>query len=146
MLIWIPGRLPGLNEMLQAKSTQTGKWNRYNEFKCQWSSQIKVLIQAKGIGLSPPGYGSFLFIEPSMKRDPDNLVSGGVKLLLDCFVGAGVLAGDGWADNLGFVGYWICRKNRAGCLVHWGEEILTKDAMLALFELGAGSWDCKRPI
>jgi hypothetical protein len=75
-----------------------------------------------------------LYVEPNRKRDPDNIVAGGTKLLLDSLVGAGVLRGDGWSDNLGFIGYWAYRASREGCLVHWGEEILTKQAMEALLE------------
>lgn len=134
MLLWVPSRLPGLNDLLNAKGTIRGQWNGYNAQKCIWYGQVALLCRAKGIQRQEPGFGTFLFAEPNTKRDPDNIVAGGVKLLLDSLVGADVLPGDGWRDNLGFAGYWTHRPSRPGCLVHWGSEILTKDAMLALLE------------
>lgn len=134
MLIWIPSRLPSLNDLLDAKGTVRGQWNKYNQQKSVWFGQVKGLCLARNVGAQDPGYGTFLFVEPNQKRDPDNIVAGGVKLLFDSFVGAGVLAGDGWRDNLGFVGYWTCKTARAGCLVHWGPELLTKETMLSLLE------------
>lgn len=138
MLLWIASRLPGLNDLLNAKGTVRGQWNGYNAQKCVWYGQIKTLCNAKGIGLQDPGYLTLLFVEPNKRRDPDNVVAGGTKLVLDSLVGAGVLRGDGWDDNLGFIGYWIFLGGRAGCLVHWGGELLTKDAMSALLEKELG--------
>jgi hypothetical protein len=134
MNLYIAGRLPGLNELLAGKSTQCGNWNRYNELKCQWYGQIKLLTQARKIGLQEPGYATVLFREPNTRRDPDNVVGGGTKLLFDSLVGAGVLPGDGWQTVLGYVGYWVLSPKQAGCLIHWGDELLTKTAMLALME------------
>lgn len=99
-----------------------------------WYGRVKLLCLAKGIGLQGPGFLTMLYCEPTRKRDPDNIVGGGTKLLLDSLVGAGVLRGDGWGDNLGFIGYWVHRSNREGCLIHWGDEIFTKQAMEALLE------------
>lgn len=126
--------MPGLNDLLAAKSSIQGKWNAYNQVKNQWYGQIKLLALARGIEPQGPGMATMLFIEPHRQRDPDNVVGAGAKLLLDSFVGAGVLPGDGWSVNLGFVGYWICRTDGAGCLFHWGDELLDKAAMLQLLE------------
>lgn len=134
MILWVPSRLPGLNDLLNAKGTTKGSWNGYNAQKCVWYGQVALLCRAKSIQRQEPGYGTFLFAEPNMKRDPDNIVAGGVKLLLDSLVGADVLPGDGWRDNLGFAGYWTHRPASPGCLIFWGTEILTKEAMLALLE------------
>lgn len=134
MILWIPSRLPGLNELLNAKGTVRGAWNGYNEQKCMWYGRVKLLCLARGIGIQPPGFLTMLYLEKDRRRDPDNVVAGGTKLLLDSLVGAGVLRGDGWDDNLGFIGFWTCRKGREGCLVHWGDELLTKQAMEALLE------------
>lgn len=134
MILWIVGRVPSLNELLDAKAKQRGKWNRYNDIKANWASQVKLAAVLKRIGLQPPGCGTFLFCEPDQRRDPDNVVGAGVKLLLDSLVAADVLGGDGWHDNLGFCGYWTLTPGRAGCLIHWGDEILTKPEMLALLE------------
>jgi hypothetical protein len=126
--------MPGLNDLLAAKSSIQGKWNSYNQIKAQWYGQIKLLAQARGIEPQGPGMATMLYIEPHRQRDPDNVVGAGTKLLLDSLVSAGVLPGDGWSANLGFVGYWICRSENAGCLFHWGDELLSKPSMLLLYE------------
>lgn len=131
--LWIGARLPGLNDLLQAKGTVSGQWNAYNAAKARWSGDIRLLAMQKGLTMQEPGMATFLFEEPHRQRDPDNLVGGGVKLILDSLVGAEVLPGDGWSTVLGFVGYW--RKSELpGCLVHWGDELQTKEAMEALLE------------
>jgi hypothetical protein len=132
--LYVAGRLPGLNELLNLKGTVNGSWNGYNSLKCKWYGQIALLARARGIQPQPAGCMTFLFVEPDRRRDPDNLVAGGAKLLLDSLVGADVLPGDGWLHNLGFVGFWICKPARAGCLLHWGDELLSKEAMVALLE------------
>jgi hypothetical protein len=132
--LFVRGRLPGLNELLNLKGTVNGSWNGYNSLKCKWYGQIALLARARGIQPQPAGFMTFLFVEPDRRRDPDNLVAGGAKLLFDSLVGADVLPGDGWLHNLGFVGFWICSPARAGCLLHWGDELMSKDAMVALLE------------
>lgn len=132
--LYVSGRLPGLNELLNQKATTSGKWNGYNALKCQWYGQIALLARAKGIGMQSPGFASFLFCEPTQRRDPDNIVSGGCKLLFDSLVGCDVLPGDGWGNNLGFVGFWHHTPGRAGCLFHWGDELLSKASMLELLK------------
>jgi len=134
VILWVPGRLPGLNELLAGKASQNGSWNRYNQLKQQWYGQIRMLCQAKRVAEIGPGYFSFLFCEPDRRRDPDNVVAGGVKLLFDSLVGAGVMAGDSWNHVLGFVGYWRHTPGKAGCLVRHGEALLTKEAALAFLE------------
>lgn len=127
--------MPGLNDLLSAKSTQRGQWNSYNEQKQKWASSIRVLVAARRILPIGPAYFSFLFIEPTKRRDPDNIVAGGVKLILDSLVGAEVLEGDGWGSVLGLASYWIHEPDRAGCLVHadpWHTP--RKDSMIELLE------------
>lgn len=133
MILWVPGRLPGLNELLAGKASQNGSWNRYNQLKQQWYGQIKLLCHANRVESVGPGYFSFLFAEPDRRRDPDNIVSGGVKLLFDSMVGAGVLKGDSWSHVLGYVGYWGQFSGRVGCLVHWdAERLWSRESMEAL--------------
>lgn len=132
MKLWIPGRLPSLNKLLDAKSTQKGNWNSYNDLKCQWFGQIRLLIVAKRVQPVGPGYFTFLFCEPDMRRDPDNVAAGGVKLLFDSFVGAEVMAGDGWKHVLGFTAHWTHTPGKAGCYVEFSEDrLLSKAEMLA---------------
>lgn len=131
--LWVSGRMPGLNDLLNAKGTVKGQWNAYNGQKARWYGVIRLLALHEGLTMQGPGYATFLFVEPHTRRDPDNIVAGGVKLILDSLVSAEVLPGDGWSTVLGFVGHWR-KGDRPGCLVHWGDELLTKEAMEALLE------------
>lgn len=136
MNVWIPGRLPGLNELLSSKSSQQGNWNAYNDTKRRWYGLIKLLAQANRLEPVGPGYWTFLFCEENRRRDPDNVVSGGVKLLFDSLVGAGVMKGDSWAHVLGYVGYWGQFSGRVGCLVHFdAERVWSKGSMEAILDL-----------
>lgn len=130
MRLWINGRFPSLNQLLDAKSTQKGSWNSYNALKCEWFGQIKRLVELERVESVGPGYFTFLFVEPDRRRDPDNIVSAGVKLILDSLVGCEVIAGDGWSQVLGYVGYWVQREKRAGCFVVWNETGLTSKAAM----------------
>ncbi len=133
LTLWIAGRLPGLNEML-AGNRASGRWNSYNEVKCMWYGQIKLLALARGLTMQVPGQATLLFCEPNRKRDPDNVVAGGAKILLDSLVGCEVLPGDDWTAVLGLHGFWHHTPGRAGCLFHWGDELLSKPEMLRLLE------------
>ena len=134
MILRIPGRLPGLNELLAGKASQKNGWNAYNALKQRWYGQIRMLAQAARIEAIGPGYFTLVFSEPDRRRDPDNLAGGGIKLIFDSLVGAGVMKGDSWAHVLGFVSYWVHTPGEAGCLVHHGDALLTKDDALSLLE------------
>jgi hypothetical protein len=132
--LWVPSRLPGLNELLSSKSTRHGNWSAYNDVKQRWFGQIKLLARSKDIRAVGPGYFSFLFVEPDKRRDPDNVAAGGIKILLDALVGAEVLAGDGWQHILGFVSYWQV-GDKPGCLIQWDErQTWSKPAMQGALE------------
>src|SRR4051812_18775864 len=94
--MWISGRLPSLNDLLDRKGTIDGRWNAYNQLKGQWFGQIQLLVRSAGIQAQGPGCASALWVEPHRQRDPDNVIGGGFKLLLDAFVGCEIIAGDGW--------------------------------------------------
>jgi len=123
-----------LNDLLAGSRNHKGSWNAYNEQKRRWYGQIRLLCQAKRVETVGPGYFTFVFVEPDRRRDPDNVAAGGIKLLFDSLVGADVMKGDSWAHVLGFVSYWVHTPGKAGCLVHHGDALLTKDDALSLLE------------
>lgn len=134
-VLWVPGRLPGLNELLNGKSQARNGWNAYNQTKQRWTASVILLSRVRGLSAVGPGYWSYLCAEPNQKRDPLNIVAGAVKILEDALVKGGLLENDGWADVLGFVGYWVHRREQAGCLLRWHpSELATKQAMLALLD------------
>lgn len=130
--IWLPGRMPGLNELLDGKA-QHGKWNQYNATKSKFGAAIGLVARTNGLLAQGASYVSALWLEPNRKRDPDNIVSGGFKLLNDAFVSAGILSGDGWSEILGLVGYWHHKPERVGVLVHFSPSgLASKETMLTL--------------
>lgn len=134
MILWVPGRLPGLNELLSAKSSRQGNWSSYNAIKAKYYGHMKALVAKNGVRPVGPGHWTFLFIESDRRRDPDNIAAGGVKILFDALVGADVIAGDGWAHVLGYVSHWQV-GNKPGCLVQWDErQVWSKPAMAVALE------------
>jgi hypothetical protein len=105
-VLWIPGPLPGFNEMLDAHGAGGGgRGNHYAHMKRKWTDDIALL--AKIHKLRPVACVRLRFVwrEPRRRRDPDN-VAAGKKLILDGLVRAGVLANDGWDEVAGFTDAW----------------------------------------
>ena len=91
MVIEIPGRLPGLNEIIAAAKAGKGKYQPYSIMKSEWTHTIAWL--AKKL----PAYNRVDIIitwyEPDRRRDPDN-ITGGTKFILDSLVVAGAIKDD----------------------------------------------------
>jgi Holliday junction resolvase RusA-like endonuclease len=92
MKLIIPGRLPGLNDMIEA-----ARRNRYESAKMKkkyteltaWYARSARLPRFDRVDLVITWY------EPNQKRDKDNITAG-QKFILDGLVQAGVIANDGW--------------------------------------------------
>lgn len=100
---WIPGPLPNLNDLLEARMqqgravAQRRKWNAYTDLKRKWEAAISRAIKAA----HPPKFAAmvdvgFHWVEKDRRRDKDNVAGGGKKLVLDSLVLCGVIPGDGW--------------------------------------------------
>jgi hypothetical protein len=97
---WIPGPLPGMNELIAAAKGEGGRGLGYSRLKRQWGETISLLALAAGLHRDPwPRLTWFHFEwwERDKRRDKDNVAGGGRKLILDGLVKAGALPGDGWA-------------------------------------------------
>lgn len=110
--IWIPRRVPSLNDLLQAKSTTYGKGtvrtDAYDKLKKSWAQTVK-LYAPRFLKLGRCSV-HFEIREPDRRRDPDNLCGAIAKLVLDGLVKSGVLAGDGWAHIAGLSFSWRVGK------------------------------------
>jgi Holliday junction resolvase RusA-like endonuclease len=88
----IPGKLPGLNEIIRAAKMGKGNYQPYNTMKHEYGDVITYL--AKKL----PSYGvvniTIKWYEPDSRRDIDNIAAGGTKLILDSLVAAGVIKDD----------------------------------------------------
>ena len=99
---FVPGPLPGLNEVLASAKGYGGRGFGYAKLKRQWTQTIALHILAAGIKHVDRARFEFRWVERDRKRDPDNVAAGGRKLCLDSLVLAKVLNNDGWGQVLGW--------------------------------------------
>ena len=108
MKFFVPGPLPGLNEIIAASKKElpwlrNGK-NRVYEItvmKKKWSMRVEIqaiLAHNEHFRGAPTPYNrpvavQLEWIEPNNKRDPDNVFAG-VKFILDGLENAGILKND----------------------------------------------------
>lgn len=95
----IPGRLSGLNEMVNANRT-----NPYKGAKLKKDNERIVMDALRYQRVQPvyePVYLRFMWVEPNKRRDKDNIASAH-KYILDALVKMGILENDGWKQILGF--------------------------------------------
>ena len=92
----IPGTLPGLNEYVDAERAVKGKY-KAAAMKKQAENVIGYMIktQLRGVHFDRPVVIHYLWIEPSRRRDKDNIAFA-KKFIQDSLVRQGVLENDGW--------------------------------------------------
>jgi len=97
----IPGVLPNLNDYIAAERT-----NRHKGAKMKADSGNIVSVSIRrclmGVRIEAPVFMEYTWIEPSMRRDKDNISSFGRKVIQDALVQCGVLKDDGWKHVVGF--------------------------------------------
>lgn len=129
----IPWRLPGRNEL---DSLSRFSPHRYNSTKKR--EQDSIALAAQSAKLQPavgPLIVGCIWYETDRRRDPDNIVSGGRKLLLDAlgpgragrcgWHGARVMHCDGWHCVSMLVDVFEVRKNP-------GVEVVIAEVQLTL--------------
>ena len=103
----VPFRLPGLNDIISQMSghlTMRGRRvYRYTQTKKRHTHSLVALIHAQGLRpVTGPVWVFCTWTEAGKLRDPDNIASGGCKLILDALKAAGIIANDGWRNIAGF--------------------------------------------
>lgn len=103
----VPFRLPGLNDIIGQMSghlTMRGRRvYRYTQTKKRHTHSLVALIHAQGLRpVTGPVWVFCTWTEAGKLRDPDNIASGGCKLILDALKAAGIIANDGWRNIAGF--------------------------------------------
>lgn len=91
----IPGRLPGLNEYIEA--CRNSKFEG-NKLKSGVENHIIRCIksQLRGVQFKKPVVMNYTWVEPNRRRDKDNIAFAR-KFVQDALVKAKVLKNDGWA-------------------------------------------------
>lgn len=117
-VLWIPGPLPGMNDLIAAAKGAGGTGRAYSRLKRQWTEAVWALAKARRVPFFGRAHLVFEWREKNCRRDPDNIAAA-KKLVLDGLVQAGVLTGDGWS----YVSGWTDRFRvvpagmRAGVMV-----------------------------
>ena len=108
MKIEIPGRLPGLNEIIDAAKSHYAK---YSTEKKEYTEEVAWLAKQARLPKYEKAYLVITWFEPNGRRDPDNVMAG-QKFILDGLVQAGVLPGDSQKYILGiYHRFMVDRKN-----------------------------------
>lgn len=106
----IKGRLPGLNDYINANRT-----NPYIGNKMKKDSEVIVINaarkQLKRLHIVKPVFFKYAWYEPNRMRDKDNVSSMGRKVIQDALAACGVLKKDGWKEISGFTDDFHCDKN-----------------------------------
>ena len=111
---WIPGRLPGLNEILKARGTSKmrgkAQYSAYTDMKRQTDTRITFAILAARLPKLKRITLHFEYIEPNKKRDPDNIAAG-KKFILDALQDSSIIENDGWEQIAGWHDSFKVDKN-----------------------------------
>lgn len=106
----IPGRLPGLNELIEAERT-----NRYKGAQLKKDAERRICAEIRrqlhGVHIRKPVVMRYLWVEPDRRRDRDNIAAGR-KFVQDALVRCKVLQNDGWKEIAGFADDWAVDKAR----------------------------------
>lgn len=120
--IFIPKRLPGLNEYVEEcrKSKYDG-----NDMKqgAQKVCEIYMIQQVRGRRFERPVWVEYTWREPNRKRDKDNISAFGRKVIQDALVKRGVIENDGWANVLGFTDRFVVDKHNPGVEILITDEV-----------------------
>lgn len=114
--------MPGMNEVIKACNTADwGKhgrrWNRYNELKLSWTREIQVFANQRNLAPIATKCFTFVFAEKARQRDPDNFISGGMKLIFDSLVTCKLMPNDGWKYVEDIKTYWHVDAEAPGVML-----------------------------
>lgn len=116
--LWVPGKLPNLNDMIAAAKGARGRGYLYSKMKKEWTSTVSLLAKAAGLTThTGPVRVHFVYHEETKRRDLDGVSGGARKLILDGLVDAGVLPNDGPKHVVGLVDEVVYGAGKPGVLV-----------------------------
>lgn len=111
----IRGRLPTLNEMMNAKRQRYGgQADGYSVMKKKAGQMIgECILAAKLQPMKSPVVVELIWCATDRRTDPDNIAAG-KKFILDALVTHGVLEDDGWKQVAGFMDRFKVDKGNPG--------------------------------
>lgn len=96
----IEGRLPGINELINADRRNVHAGNHMKR-ENQEAVQMYIFRDLRRLHIEEPVLLHYRFYEPNKKRDLDNISGFAHKIIQDALVSTGVLKNDGWANIAG---------------------------------------------
>lgn len=110
--LWIPGQIPGLNELFEARTHGVSvghagrRWDAYSKLKREVQERVVYCARTQRLEPVSECFCTYLFYEPHRRRDPSNFIGGGIKLIEDGLRQAEILPSDGWQCIRGIATYW----------------------------------------
>ena len=101
---FIGARLPGLNELIELRARSPHAYRRAKE---KWGQVVAMFARRDGmVAMESPVRFRFHFVEPDARRDPDNVCSAAIKVILDALKKLGTIPDDSQAWVKGIVLSW----------------------------------------
>ena len=97
----ITGKLPGLNELIDAERTHRQKGAKLKK-DAETLIRLSIRQQLRGVKPKTPVHIEYRYFEPDRRRDCDNIAAFAHKVIQDSLVKEKVLPNDGWAQIDGF--------------------------------------------
>lgn len=133
-VLYIPGRMPNLNELIDARMVgfRRGRKriNGYTEIKREWEAVIRPIALTSGVRSIGPSAFTLLCIEPNRRRDPDGFTSGAFKLLFDALQSARIMKNDGWRGVLDMRSHWGVNLEQPCVCLYIGYRVLEREEVL----------------
>lgn len=130
--LWVPGKFPGLNEIIEACGRRRGKWNGYMKMKSEWSEIIQNFAMAQRFQRVEAGYFTYLHRERNAARDPGNFAAGAQKVMEDALQEIKLLENDGQKNVLAFHHHWVVDNDVQGVSLFVSGRLLSKDEAIRL--------------
>jgi hypothetical protein len=97
---WVPGPLPGQNEIIASAKGFGGRGIGYSISKAEWTERIASLAARARVPALERIRLRLHWFSTNRRRNPDN-IEASQKFIWDGLVKAGVLKNDGWKQNAG---------------------------------------------
>ncbi len=106
----IHGRLPGLNELIDAERTHRQAGAALKR-KSETFIRAHIREQLRGYHPKPPVTLYYYFYEPNKRRDLDNIAGFAHKVIQDSLVKEKIIENDGWDYVKGFYdSFHVCKE------------------------------------
>ena len=138
-VLWIPGKMPNLNDIITAKlhvfvppALRSRPFmpaklpNAYNDLKKRWHGIIDRLCTEQNFDCPPCGYFNFLCVEENTRRDKDGVGAGAQKIIQDALVARSSLYNDGWKVVLDYRHFFHVDQKNGVYLVITEDDCMTK--------------------